>query len=156
MAAADESARERRMTLATKRRLVAGGLIVLALWPLAHRVLVARFELDPWRFFGWAMYCTPKLPVRVHLFAVTDGQRERIEIRTLKRRVRRAVYALPRRRAVFGRLASPAPVGRLLLAARPRAEAVEIEIERWTLDPATASIVDRRTVYRYAPTAAPP
>lgn len=137
------------MSLAAKQRLVVAGLAALAVWPLAHRALVARYELDPWRFFGWAMYCTPKLPVTVDLFTVANGIREPVALRALERPQRRLVYALRTRRAVWGRLASPAPVGAALLAARPDAQAAEVEIVRWVLDPATASIAERRAVYRY-------
>lgn len=137
------------MTLAAKRRLVIGCLAALAVWPLVHRVLVVRYELDPWRFFGWAMYCTPKMPVRVHLFTIDGGRRERVDIGTLARRQRQAVYALQRRRMVWGRLASPDRVGTALRAAYPEADAVEVEIERWALDPGSATIVARLTRYRY-------
>ena len=44
------------MTLAGKQRLVFAVLALLAVWPLAHRVLVWRYDIAPWRFFGWAMY----------------------------------------------------------------------------------------------------
>ena len=51
------------MSLRAKQYVLAGLLLLLALWPLAHRALVVRYRVDPWRLFGWAMYCTPKLPL---------------------------------------------------------------------------------------------
>ena len=44
----------------------------------ASRVAV-RYDLDPWRFFGWAMYCTLKLPADIHLFTVENGVRVPVE-----------------------------------------------------------------------------
>ncbi|HSQ00629.1 MAG TPA: hypothetical protein VL049_25680, partial [Candidatus Dormibacteraeota bacterium] len=82
--------------LAAKQRLVVSVLAVLALWPLAHRALVWRYDLDPWRFFGWAMYCTPRLPVDVSLFAVEDGARVPVELASLTRAQRGAVQGRAR------------------------------------------------------------
>jgi hypothetical protein len=137
------------MTLAGKQRLVVAVLAVLAAWPLAHRALVVRYDLDPWRFFGWAMYCTPKLPATVALFAIEDGVRTPVEIRSLPRADRRAVYALRRRRGLWGTLASPARAGRVLLAARPEADAVEVVVNKMFLNPATASIDTHVETHRF-------
>jgi len=42
-----------------KRRLALALLAFVAAWPLVHRALVARFELDPWKHAGFAMYAAP-------------------------------------------------------------------------------------------------
>lgn len=136
------------MTLAAKQRLVVGVLAGLAAWPLAHRLLVARYDLDPWRFFGWAMYCTPKLPAEVHLFAFENGERVEVPLASLGDPQRRAVDSLRDRREVWGRLASPARAAAALLDARPAAAAVEVVVEKWYLDPATASIASRVEPHR--------
>jgi len=138
------------LTLAAKQRLVVSVLAVLALWPLSHRLLVWRYDLDPWRFFGWAMYCTPKLPAEVSLFALESGARVSVELGSLTRDQRRAIHALRRRRSLWGTLASPARAGAALLDARPEAEAVEVEVEKWYLDPATGSIDTHVETYRFA------
>jgi hypothetical protein len=137
------------LTLAAKRRLVAAVLLALAAWPLAHRVLVWRYDVDPWRFFGWAMYCTPKLPAEVHLFAYEHGDRVAVPLSSLTRAQRRAVSGLRRRRALWGTLASPAAAAQALLAARPSADAVEVVVEKWYLDPATASIAVHVEPHRF-------
>ncbi|MBX3024183.1 hypothetical protein KF840_04655 [bacterium] len=136
------------MTLAAKQRLVVAVLAVLAAWPLAHRALVARYDLDPWRFFGWAMYCTPKLPAEVRLFAIERGERVEVPVASLSPPQRRAVDALRDRRAVWGTLASPARAAAALLDARPDAAAVEVVVEKWYLDPATASIATHVEPFR--------
>ena len=137
------------MTFTAKQRLVVAALAVLAVWPLAHRALVVRYDLDPWRFFGWAMYCTPKLPTDIYLFAVENGVRVPVDPQSLTPAQRRSVYALLRRRSVWGSLASPEHVGSTILAAKPEADAVEVVVSKWYLDPATAQIATRDERYRF-------
>ena len=137
------------MTLAGKQRLVVAVLAALAVWPLAHRALVWRYDIDPWRFFGWAMYCTPKLPADIDLFAIEDGARVAVELRSLTREQRRAIHSLRRRRSLWGTLASPARAGAALRAARPQAEAVEVVVSKWYLDAATATIATHVETHRF-------
>ena len=47
------------MTYASKQRLAGILLVVLGLWPLAHFFVVRALDLNPWNWFGWAMYTTP-------------------------------------------------------------------------------------------------
>lgn len=42
-----------------KRQLVILCLAVFTIWPLAHRGLVAWWDVSPWKLFGWAMFCVP-------------------------------------------------------------------------------------------------
>jgi len=137
------------LTLAAKQRLVVGGLAVLAVWPMAHRVLVAEARLSPWRFFGWAMYCTPKLPVEIELTAVHDGARRALLPEELPPAVRQAVDRLADRRGVWGTFASADRLGTRLLASQPDAEAIEVGITHWYLDAATARIGTQRYAYTY-------
>ena len=137
------------MTLAGKQRLVVAVLAALAVWPLAHRALVWRYDIDPWRFFGWAMYCTPKLPAEVALFAVEHGVRVPVEPSSLSDEQREAIDALRARRSLWGTLASPARAGAAPRAARPEAAAVEGGVPTWHLDPATATIATHEETHRF-------
>ena len=47
---------------------------LLLVWPLVHHGLVLRYDISPWNFAGWAMYCVPRKAIEVELIAV-DGQR---------------------------------------------------------------------------------
>jgi hypothetical protein len=143
------------LTFTAKQRLVVAVLAVLAVWPLAHRALVVRYDLDPWRFFGWAMYCTPKLPTDIYLFAVENGVRVPVDLQSLTPKQRRSVDSLQRRRSVWGSLASPEHVASAILAAKPQADAAEVVVSKWYLDPASAHIATRDERYRFqrAPTA---
>ncbi len=48
------------LELKTKTRIVHAALLLLALWPLVHLALVARFDVSPWKLAGWGMYTTPR------------------------------------------------------------------------------------------------
>jgi hypothetical protein len=96
----------------TKRNGVVAALVVFALWPLAHRALVAALDLNPWRFSGWAMYATPIFPKRIYLFQVdprAGAAAEPVEVpesqwsSAMRHEARR--YAV--RRTNLGRLAGP-------------------------------------------------
>lgn len=138
------------MSLRTKQRIVAAAVIGLAVWPLAHRVLVARYRVTPWRLFGWAMYCSPKLPVRVTIQGVSGGERTRLAITDAgNHALRRAIVGFSRRRGVWGALVEPDGIGALALAKHPQTEAVDVEVEHLYLDPATALIASQRYTYTY-------
>ncbi len=137
------------MTLAAKQRLVVAVLAVLAAWPLAHRALVTRYDLDPWRFFGWAMYCTPKLPADVSLFTIENGVRIPVSFDDLTPAQRRSVDALRARRVLWGTLASPSRAGAAVLAARPNADVAEVVVSKWYLDPTTATIATHDERYQF-------
>jgi hypothetical protein len=143
------------LTLAAKQRLVVAVLAVLAAWPLAHRALVQRYDLDPWRFFGWAMYCTPKLPADVYLFAIENGARIPVSFDELTPAQRRSVYALRARRVLWGTFASPSRAGAAVLAARPKADVAEVVVSKWYLDPTTATIATHDERYRFTRPGAP-
>jgi hypothetical protein len=133
------------MSTETKRRVVFSVLCVFALWPLAHRGLVARYDLDPWRFFGWAMYCQPKLPLRVGIDAWRAGVRLSVPETAALANERRRYLA---RRAVWGSLLPPDDLAQEVLD-QAAADDVRIEVRRLVLDPATSRIVTREQVYRY-------
>lgn len=138
------------MSVATKRRLVVAFLALFAVWPLVHRGLVARYGITPWRLFGWAMYCTPRLPVRAEVYGLRAGARERLNPNSIERRhLRQAVFAFARRRGVWGELEPPDRLARFVLRTEPDLDAVEIELEEQYLDPATSHIAARHSTHRF-------
>ena len=127
--------------MTVKRTAIVALLAAVALWPLAHRALVARYGIDPWKLGGFAMYATPNLPVLVAAVGtIASGGTIRIEETTLPVWVRRDLDRFRVERAALGTLRDPEDVGRMLLAARPDVASVGILIQRTTLDPATATI----------------
>jgi len=124
----------------TKRNAIAALLAIVALWPAAHRVLVARYGIDPWKLGAFAMYATPNLPVLVAVVGTTTSGTTVIDEAALPVWVRRDLDRFRVERAALGTLRDPEDVGRAILAARPDVTSVGILIQRTTLDPATATI----------------
>jgi hypothetical protein len=48
-----------QLSAQAKARLCGALLALVALWPLLHRPLVVIADVDPWKLFGFAIYCTP-------------------------------------------------------------------------------------------------
>ena len=136
------------MSYARKRRCVWTLLAILAVWPLAHRYLVYQYDLSPWRFFGWAMYCQPAFRPQVEIFEIHGGQRRPFRIETLPT-LERLVNEYERERYAWGRLAAPDDIGKHLLESNPEAPIVEVEITTRRLERATASIVASKQSYSY-------
>lgn len=126
--------------MTAKRNAIVALLASLALWPFAHRALVARYGIDPWKLGAFAMYATPNLPVLVAAVGTTPSGTSLIDEETLPVWVRRHLDRFRVERAALGTLRDPEDVGRALLAARPDLTSVGILIQRSTLDPATATI----------------
>ena len=62
-----------------KRKVIVIFLVVFTLWPLAHRALVAAFNVNPWKLAGWAMFCVPNPKTFVRLVGGKDGNYYQLE-----------------------------------------------------------------------------
>jgi hypothetical protein len=121
-----------------KRNAVAALLGFVALWPLTQRGLVARFEIDPWKLGGFAMYATPSLPVLVAVFAPEAGRLALLDESSLPAEARARLDRFRVERVALGRLREPRDAARAILAARPELHGVVVVVQRTTLDPSTA------------------
>jgi len=133
------------MSFESKRRAVMVFLVCLAVWPLAHRFLVTRFEISPWRLGGWAMYCTPKLRVEVGIVPESNGKPI---AKKLPEELQTEASDFVQRRAVLGRFADPRSLA-LNALDKVDADSVVITIQHNRLDPRTDTIVGRREYFRY-------
>ncbi len=134
-----------------RRNAVIGVLLFVALWPLAHRAAVARWEIDPWKLSGFAMYATPSLPVLVAAMGSGPSGSQAVDEAALPAWTRQRLDRFRAERLALGRLRDPADVGRALLIARPDLASVDVLIQRSLLDPRTALIatsVERHTYRR--------
>jgi hypothetical protein len=132
-----------------KRNTVAALLAFTALWPLAQRGLVARFQVDPWKLGGFAMYATPTLPVLVAAFGGRTGGFVLLDESTLPADVRARLDRFRVERVALGRLREPRDSARAILAARPDLHGVVLVVQRTTLDPRTARTRAERERYVY-------
>jgi len=60
-----------------KARAAVSVLVFLALWPLAHKALVSEYGTNPWKLFGWAMYCVPNFKSELQFLATPKGKDDR-------------------------------------------------------------------------------
>lgn len=130
------STAQRRVTLA----LVA----FVALWPLAHRALVARTGMNPWKLAGWAMYTTPVVPTIVVLFHEEGGKLALLDERSLPGDAREALQRFRDARTAWGSLVRPEPLARAVFEAQPALQHLVIATQKLTLDSDTARMTSVR------------
>lgn len=132
-----------------KRNAALALLAFVALWPLAHRGLVARTGMDPWKLGGFAMYASPTFPVLVGVFVPQEGSLALLEESSLPAEARAVLERFRTQRAALGRLREPTDVARAVLAVRSEIPAVTIVVQRTALDPRSARTVTSRQLYGY-------
>ena len=115
------------MTIRAKQRLTLLALGVFAVWPLVHRGLVARYDITPWKFMGFAMYCVPKMQPLVEVSAYFRERRTRVDpgeahMKDLRREVARFATFRP----VWGELLPPDRIGEVASSILTRADRVEV------------------------------
>ena len=132
-----------------KRRALLGLLLLISVWPLVHRGLVMRFEMNPWKLGGFAMYATVVPPLQVIVFQRTDEGVVPLDEKLLPPAVRERLARFRIERHALGQLRSPDDVGRAIQAARPELDWIVITVVRRTLDAETARIIETRARYRY-------
>ncbi len=137
------------MSLQTKRRIVVGVVLAHALWPLAHFALTTSFELNPWKFFGWAMYASVPVAVTLELDPIARGPGEQAREHAWSPVVRKTGDVFTRERKLWGRLIAPDALASAALAERPGIAGVSIRVGRIALDPASAHMVETDRVYYY-------
>lgn len=130
--------------------MVAGGLIALALWPVIHAGLAARYQIDPWKLFGWAMYAVPPIvETDIRVFEhLEPGWRPLHPSRVSAGEEAGLTRFLVRHRAL-GMLVTPEDFARAYLARRPEVTGIAVEVALTVLDPVSAHLVmrPRRFVY---------
>jgi len=126
------------MSGSIRRAAMCAVVLFVAIWPLAHAGLVARYHLDAWEFFGWSMYARPAARVQVRVDVERDGETRRLRaMGDQRRRVRN--YA--RRATALGALADPEPFAREIFSWDPSIAAVTIVTREVILDPESTMLV---------------
>jgi hypothetical protein len=130
------------MSLETKKRVVIAVLAASFVWPLVHYGLVRRLDLNPWNWWGWAMYTRPAPRVRASAVSLDDGRDLNLAgLPPERARAVRAAYdAFSTARMELGELVSPAAFARALLSAYPDVGGVRIVVQKVEMDPATGMV----------------
>lgn len=134
----------------TKKRIVILVLVALAIWPWVHQGLVAYYDLDPWRFFGFAMYAVPPSSGWAHLIEIRDGDEVHFHYTTLKTEPRAAWEDYSRRRPVWGRLLEPHRIADAVFESRAGLQELKIIVARDIISRSTALVESTNgMVYHY-------
>lgn len=123
-------------------------VVLVALWPLAHRALVLRYQVDPWRLGGFAMYTTYQSTL-VALFEATPGGLRVVEESGFSSRTAAALERMRLRRRALGQLAEPTEALRRVYAERPDLENLVVVIQRLWIDPETGRIASEKEILPY-------
>ncbi len=134
------------MSGSIRRKLMLAIVAFVLLWPVAHAGLVARYQIDPWEFFGWSMYALPAARVQVRVEVERAG-----EIRPLRAMgaMRRRVTAFARRSTALGDFAPTVSLAREILAEDSTIDAVIIVTREIVLDRASTVLVARDVRHRH-------
>ena len=115
-------------------RIVFTFLVVFALWPWVHFGLTQHYELDPWKYGGWAMYVIPKLDPSVEIASEEATKWAILSKATASPQLRRETRRFISSRRVWGRLASSDALVAQVFRDKPEASAVEIRVRTFALD----------------------
>jgi hypothetical protein len=135
------------MSLAARARTAVVLLALLAVWPYAHRVLVERHHLDPWRYFGFAMYCYPKNDVAVGFFVPVEGSLQMVPRAAVSEDIERGLRRFRTERRTRGSL-EPQAIARGLQASLAVPELL-VQVRQLHYDVASASFRERVVDYLY-------
>ena len=141
------------MTRRNKARVALTVLLLVAVWPLAHRALVARYGVSPWKLYGFAMYCMPSFESELLYLATPKGKEDRTPHPTrFPIEFEGAAEALESYQAMefgLGRLASTDGLAELLFEANPAVVRLYIRraIGRFDVEAATPAFDYDTTVY---------
>ena len=137
------------MTTATKARVVTAGLILFTLWPVVHMVLVARYDLSPWKLAGWGMYAAPRPNYRgMGIYGYgPDGVRRRLSAPTAE--IADEAGRFLERYRWLRQLTAPDTLAARVRARHPEWTRLEIVVYRTHVDPDTGMVVMKEYTYDY-------
>ena len=116
----------------------------VALWPLAHRGLVARYDLNPWKLGAWAMYTTPIPPVLAVVAVERPAGLVALDEEALPGETRAVLQRFRAERHALGRLRTPEDVAAAVFAAQPDLQFLAVLVQWTRLDRATARMRTER------------
>jgi hypothetical protein len=121
-------------------------LLVLALWPPVHHVMVKSYDLNPWKLLGFSMYCLPHV---ASTFYIDETRVPARPISDVSPTLRAAMEDYSSTRNCLGRLAHPRGIARKILQEKPAIEALLIQIQVTRLD-ASSHVSEAGRSYRFS------
>lgn len=129
------------MSFERKRSLVLSVVVFFAIWPLVHHAAVRTLDLNPWKWFGWAMYTTPPRMIRLRAVDLMGRPLRWNELSGAQRAAADTAYVrFHGRRRELGPWAPPDAYARTLFAVFPEIEGVRIHVEERRVDRGSAAL----------------
>jgi hypothetical protein len=123
------------LTTRKKRNVLFAMLFSLTAWAVAQHQLTAHFGMNPWKFVGWAMYCTPAPQVYFSLHAGT----RKLDLNEVASRVGAAELArFAELRGLWGDLYGPEKLAEAALKVYPEATTLTIHVNTVVMDASVA------------------
>lgn len=133
-----------------KKRLIQIFLVLFAVWPILQFGAVVRYGVDPWKLFGWAMYCVPGSMKTLRLAVESDqGTLLVVEPETYSTREHRAATRFIEYHRALGQLARPDSLIRVFFEERPKAESIILGVATLELDRHSARLVSSLDYTRF-------
>ena len=132
-------------TTRAKTRVLMTLLACFAVWPLVQHALVVAYDVSPWHYCGFAMYCVPRPRLKVDV--ESDGRPVDARIRP---RIMPWLVAYADRRQAMGELAAPDSVAGAVFAVAPDLTSFDIVVTTFAFDGASASFIKKERRYAYA------
>ena len=128
-----------------KKRIYWTLAILLLVWPWVQFGMVQQYHINPWRFFGWAMYAMPSPGIRI---AAVDGKGQRIDL--TQQPLRGISDAFSAKRMHYGDLFEPHDLADAILVAYPKMRSVSLDVSTIMLEPAIGNIKERKQTFVFA------
>ncbi len=136
------------MTLRTKSRLAAAVLGGLLLWVPGHKLLVERFDLNPWKFGGFAMYAVPAPKIGIGFYTEENGSL--VPLRMQSHPDDQPLFLdFFSTRKHMGMWARPDALATRVFERNPAIDQLAIVITSQHIDPQTAKLEKTQRGYRY-------
>jgi hypothetical protein len=139
------------MSFATRRRILVLLLVTVSVWPAFHPFVVRALDLNPWNWWGWAMYTQPAERIEVVSYSLAGEAVSAASLSDVQQEHLQRVYRVWSRRYIeLHDFAPPADFARAILEVYGGWEGVRIQVRRIGLDRASASVAVKRTrVFEY-------
>jgi hypothetical protein len=141
------------LTSRARIRLATALVVAVLLWPPVQHVLSRSLQLDPWSFFGFAMYAVPNFEVSVRAAAL-DGPGSEPDWNAVSVSSYSLLRSFGERRARWGLLLRPDVLAEQLLERQPELPGVLVRVRRWRISPETSRLEAVDTDYAYPRTQA--
>jgi len=133
-----------------KHRLVFILLLLFAAWPLVHYGLVQRYQLDAWKYGGWAMYVVPARNPELRASIRVEDEWQPLDVERMDDVLRGEALRFAHKRRVQSFRVEPSDLGRVILERHAEVQETRITVDDFKIDPETGRVQLQTFVYDYA------